>query len=246
MPILNVLQALVDELFAVARNAQEVAIPHEVIRNSIISAIDHFRGLEELADPQAILAELREENTIQQGVIAEFRIRLDKARATQNALTAATTTITAAAAATAAAAEAAPRGNNYNNNHMNPHLKILDPEKYKGNRDKLHSFLTQLRLKAALYPNDQSKLRYAVSLLEDRALDQITPHIEDDRIDLNDLAELIGILETAFGDSREKTQESPAGQPGLLHLLCGIHTLCSRYKLERGGQEVAARRRLVP
>ena len=54
-------------------------IPHEVIRNSIISAIYHFRGLEELADPQAILAELREENTIQQGVIAEFRIRLDEA-----------------------------------------------------------------------------------------------------------------------------------------------------------------------
>ena len=64
MPILNVLQALVDELFAIARNAQEVAIPHEVIQNSIISAIDRFRGLEELADPQAILAKLREENTI--------------------------------------------------------------------------------------------------------------------------------------------------------------------------------------
>ena len=83
---------------------------------------------------------------------------------------------------------------------MNPHLKILDPEKYKGDRDKLCPFLTQLRLKAALYPDDQSKLCYAVSLLEDRALDQITPHIEDDRIDLDDLAELIGILETTFGD----------------------------------------------
>ena len=65
MPILNVPQALVDELFAIARNAQEVAIPHEVIRNSIISAIDHFHGLEELANPQVILAELKEENTIQ-------------------------------------------------------------------------------------------------------------------------------------------------------------------------------------
>ena len=192
MPILNIPQALVDELFAVARNAQEVAIPHEVIRNSIISAIDRFRGLEELADPQAILAELREENTIQQGVITEFRIRLDEARGTQNALTAATTAVTAAAAA----AEAAPRGNN----NMNLNLKIPDPEKYKGDRDKLRTFLTQLRLKAALYPDDQSKLRYAVSLLEDCALDQITPHIEDDRIDLDDLAELIGILETTFGD----------------------------------------------
>ena len=79
MPIFNVLQALVDKLFAVARNTQEVAIPHTVIRNSIISAIDCFRGLEELANPRAILAELREENTVQQGVIAEFRTRLDEA-----------------------------------------------------------------------------------------------------------------------------------------------------------------------
>ena len=201
MPILNVPQALVDELFAIARNAQDVAIPHEVIRNSIISAIDRFRGLEELANPQAILAELREENTIQQGVIAEFSIRLDEARATQNALTTSTTAVTATATATATtAAEAAPRGNNNNNNHMNQHLKIPDPEKYKGDKDKLRPFLTQLRLKAALYPDDQSKLCYAVSLLEDCTLDQITPHIEDDRIDLDDLAELIGILETAFGD----------------------------------------------
>ena len=83
---------------------------------------------------------------------------------------------------------------------MNPHLKIPDPKKYKGDRDKLRPFLTQLRLKVALYPDDQSRLRYAVSLLEDRALDQIMPYIEDDRIDLDNLAELIGILETAFGD----------------------------------------------
>ena len=83
---------------------------------------------------------------------------------------------------------------------MNSNLKIPDLEKYKRDRDKLCPFLTQLRLKAALYPDDQSKLRYPVSLLEDRALDQITPYIEDDRIDLDDLAELIGILETAFGD----------------------------------------------
>ena len=83
---------------------------------------------------------------------------------------------------------------------MNPHLKIPNPEKYKGDRDKLRPFLTQLRLKAALYPDDQSKLRYAVSLLEDHTLDQITPHIEDDLIDLDNLAQLIGILETAFGD----------------------------------------------
>ena len=118
-----------------------------------------------------------------------------------NALTAATTAVTAAATTTATTtAEVAPRGNNNNNNHMNPHLKIPDPEKYKRDRDKLCPFLTQLRLKAALYPDDQSKLCYAVSLLEDRELDQIMPHIKDDQINLNNRAELIGILETVFGN----------------------------------------------
>lgn len=59
---------------------------------------------------------------------------------------------------------------------------------------------TQLRLKSALYPQDQSKLRYAVSLLEDRALDQVTLHINDDHINFANLASLTTILETAFGD----------------------------------------------
>ena len=77
MPILNIPQALVDDLLAIARNAQEVAIPHEIIRNSIISAVDCLRALEALANPQAILAELGEEDTIQQGVIAELRVCLD-------------------------------------------------------------------------------------------------------------------------------------------------------------------------
>ena len=69
----------------------------------------------------------------------EFRIYLDKAWATQNTLT------------TAAAAMAVPQENNNNNNNMSLHLKIPDPKKYKGDRDKLRPFLTQLRLKAALY-----------------------------------------------------------------------------------------------
>ena len=60
--------------------------------------------------------------------------------------------------------------------------------------------ITQLRLKAVLYPDHQSQLRYTVSLLEDCALDQVTPHITNDHINLDNVGSLISILETAFGD----------------------------------------------
>ena len=39
-----------------------------------------------------------------------------------------------------------------------------------------------------------------VSLLEDHALDQVTPHITNDCINLENVGSLISILETAFGD----------------------------------------------
>ena len=111
-------------------------------------------------------------------------------RATQNTLT---TALAAAgnAAANAAANATAPHGG---------HVRIPDPEKYKGDREKLHLFITQLRLKAALYPDHQSQLRYAVSLLEDHALDQLMPHITNDRINLDNVGSLISILETAFSN----------------------------------------------
>ena len=92
--------------------------------------------------------------------------------------------------------------NNNNNNHnKNLHLRILDrPKKYKGYRDKLHPFLTQLRLKAAQCPDHQSQLQYTISLLEGWALVQVMPYIDNDPIGLDNLATLITILETAFGD----------------------------------------------
>ena len=134
----------------------------------------------------AALAELREEYNAQQGAIDDLYARLDEARATQNVLTTAL-----AAVGNAAANAATPHGG---------HLRIPDPEKYKGDREKLRPFITQLRLKAALYPDPQSQLYYAVSLLEDHALDQVTPHITNDRINLDNMGSLISILETAFGD----------------------------------------------
>ena len=147
----------------------------------------HLSDLGEEPDTTTVLAEFREEYNAQQEAIDDLCARLDEARATQNALT---TTLAAAGNA------AAPYGGD---------LKIPNLEKYKGDREKLYLFITQLRLKAALYPDHQSQLRYTVSLLEDRALDLVIPHITNDHINLDNLASFIGILETAFGDPDKVT-----------------------------------------
>ena len=104
------------------------------------------------------LVVLRKEYDAQQRAIDNLRTCLNEVRATQNALT------TALAAASNAAANAAAA-------LYGGHLRILDPGKYKEDREKLRPFITQLRLKAAIYPDHQSQLHYAVFLLEDYALD---------------------------------------------------------------------------
>jgi hypothetical protein len=78
--------------------------------------------------------------------------------------------------------------------------KIPDPEKYSGDRKNLRSFLVQLCLKAATFPTVPEKLRFAVNCLKDNALDQVSPYVKDDTVDLPDLAALVQILENAFGN----------------------------------------------
>ena len=131
-----------DDIVNVANMAKDASIPQEVVRNGIIMSVARLRDLGEEPDTTAALAELREEYNAQQGAIDDLRARLDEVRATQNVLT-----TTLAAAGNAAAKAAAPHGG---------HLRIPDPEKYKGDREKLCPFITQLRLKAALYPDHQS------------------------------------------------------------------------------------------
>lgn len=59
------------------------------------------------------------------------------------------------------------------------------PDKFDGTRSKLRAFITQLRLKAASYPNDQSKLRLAVNCLTGDAMDQVQAYVtENDRVNL--------------------------------------------------------------
>ena len=78
--------------------------------------------------------------------------------------------------------------------------KLPDPEKFNGTKEKLRPFLAQLRLKAAIFPSDQAKLRFSVSVLTGDALDIILPYIQNDQINLDNLAALITILEGAFGN----------------------------------------------
>jgi len=83
--------------------------------------------------------------------------------------------------------------------------KYADAPMFSGlARPELRPFVTKLRLKLHFnddrYPTEQDKLAYAVQRLEDLALAQIIPFVEDHRINLDNVAALITILENAFGD----------------------------------------------
>ena len=78
--------------------------------------------------------------------------------------------------------------------------RIPMPEKFDGTRSKLRAFLTQLRLKVAHYPNEQSKLRLAINCLTGDAMDQVQAYVENDKVNLEDLAALIKVLDTMFGN----------------------------------------------
>ena len=78
--------------------------------------------------------------------------------------------------------------------------KIPDPEKFDGTKSKLRPFIVQLQPKAASYPNEQDKLRLAINCLKGEAIEQVQSCIENDRVNLQILAMLITILETAFSN----------------------------------------------
>ena len=79
-----------------------------------------------------------------------------------------------------------------------------DPEAYKGDRSLLKEFLTQLSLKLYKnndwYPNEASKVAYAVGRLKDKALHIFAPFVSDTGVDIPDLGTFKLMLEQAFGD----------------------------------------------
>jgi hypothetical protein len=78
---------------------------------------------------------------------------------------------------------------------------IPDPEKFGEERNKLRSFLIQLHFKAATFPTIQEKLRFAVKCPTDNALDQNSPYVQHDNVELQDVTALVQILGKAFSNS---------------------------------------------
>ena len=74
------------------------------------------------------------------------------------------------------------------------------PEKFDSTRSKLRAFLIQLWLKVATYPNEQAKLRLAINCLTGDVMNQVQSYVENDKVNLANLATLIAILDTAFGN----------------------------------------------
>ena len=100
----------------------------------------------------------------------------------------------------AALARATPDGGRGGNSSGSDNERIPMPEKFDGTRSKLRTFLTQLWLKVATYPDEQAKLRLAINCLTGDAMDQVQSYVEDDKVNLANLATLIAILDTAFGN----------------------------------------------
>ena len=73
------------------------------------------------------------------------------------------------------------------------------PEKFDGTRSKLRAFLIQLQLKVATYSDEQAKLQLAVNCLTGDAIDQVQSYVENDKVNLANLATpVIPILDTTF------------------------------------------------
>ena len=84
-------------------------------------------------------------------------------------------------------------------------LKMPDPPLFSGkDRKELRPFIAHLRMKIAQdaerLPDEQSRLRYALSRLEGIAFAQLLPHVQGSMVNLPDVTAVIKLLETAFGD----------------------------------------------
>ena len=65
-----------------------------------------------------------------------------------------------------------------------PTVKIPDPEMFSGDKEKLHSFMVQLKLKTQTITDEQKRLRYSVSRLSGQAFDQVVLFVETGNIAL--------------------------------------------------------------
>lgn len=167
------------------RSALDAAASAELLNNveTLVNALNAIEQVpeptlqnHEIANMQEQLTEAEQNARITDTVITDLRAQLDTARAIQERLL-----------GTPAAAAA-------------PALKIPDPDKFSGEKDKLREFTMQLQLKTQTIQDEQDRLRYAISRLSGPALSQVAPFIRPNNINLIDITALLRILESAFGD----------------------------------------------
>lgn len=84
-----------------------------------------------------------------------------------------------------------------------------DPDKFFGDKSKLDLFITQLRTKLLVNADhyirlgtktEQNKLSYSISRLGGDAFAHVKPYVDDGVISLPNVARMIELLKTRFGD----------------------------------------------
>ena len=89
--------------------------------------------------------------------------------------------------------------------------KIPDPPKFRGNKDKFRTFYAQLILKlngnTDRFPTDESKIAYAIALLEGTAMKAMLPYITiDGRITCESYAKFAEELNRQWGNPYAKQE----------------------------------------
>ena len=95
--------------------------------------------------------------------------------------------------------------------------KIMDPERFSGDKSKFRTFLTQLLLRVTDLPDEQRKLRFAINLLTGPAAVHFNRYVTNDHVNLPSFASFVQKLEGIYGDSDRKA----VAEEALYHLKQG-------------------------
>jgi len=135
-------------------------------------------------DQTTILNNALDENIEATEAIRQLRAQVATLEATNTSLNTAVTNLTAAVTAV----------------HGPRREEIPRPKEFDGTRSQLQAFIMQLRLHTATFTDEQAKLRLAVNCLTGDALDQARIYVQNDRVNLANLAAFITVMENAFGN----------------------------------------------
>ena len=98
--------------------------------------------------------------------------------------------------------------------------KIMDPERFSGDKSKFRTSLTQLRLHVTDIPDVQRKLRFAINLLTGPAALHFNRYVTNDHVNLPSFANFVQKIEGIYSDSDRKA----VAEEALYHLKQGPRT----------------------